>query len=101
MENETENKGRECWSCSQYIAYYTKGVKQFKKEKYGECRQHKRRTTNHDTCDMWCMDNFRRKRRKAVSLIVLDELATDVSEIAQILREEAEDSKILPLIPNY
>lgn len=89
---------RECKNCRHYDAYYTKGYKQFTKEKIGYCNCKKKITENHSFCEQFNDVDYLRGMGKKVCLEELKEMAKDISEITQILREETEVNlkKILP-----
>ncbi len=84
---------KQCIFCGNYNVYYTKGYKQFNREKSGYCSKHEKIVENRETCGHWRNNLTRRRLCKTVSLKQLFDLASNVAEITQILREEHECDK--------
>lgn len=91
MENE---KKKVCYACGNYKPYYTKGFCYFDKEKFGRCTKHDKIVKNHESCECWKNNYHLKDLRKAVCYKKLDQLLSNLSEIKQILAEEAEEEKI-------
>ncbi|MDE6059707.1 MAG: hypothetical protein K2G44_06700 [Clostridia bacterium] len=91
MENE---KKKECYACGNYKPYYTKGFCYFDKEKFGFCTKCKKIVNKHENCEYWRNIYHLKGLRKAICYKKLDEILSNLSEIKQILAEEAEEEKI-------
>ena len=83
---------KECRNCGSYNAYYTKGYWRFEKEKHGFCRRHEKTVESNESCEHWRSDALCRKLRKGVCLKALNNLIKDMSQIAQILQENNENT---------
>lgn len=84
---------RECWNCGSFSVYYTKSYKGFDRKKTGYCKKLNNMTNINETCYLWNSNDDYRKTRKLICLETLNEMANNISEITQILREEKENNK--------
>ncbi len=84
---------KECMNCCYYEKYYTKSTYYFEKQRNGLCQVEKQSKNNHDACERWKCKNVKNMRslRRELCAKVINEMASDLSEIRQILKEERED----------
>lgn len=87
---------KDCINCGNYNAYYSKDRDHFKRERQGFCDLDKKVVQNHDTCERWRNNYWRRTVRNRVCVKTLDKALTTISEIKQILFEEQGDNKDNP-----
>lgn len=79
---------RECLSCGNYQAYYTKGHCKFEKAEQGNCVKNKKTVQKNESCEQWRNNDFHKKVRKTVCLKALNNIISDLAELRQILGEE-------------
>jgi hypothetical protein len=95
MEEKTTKTPKECFNCRRHTTYYTKCVSSFYREKTGFCSKKNALTKNHDTCESWerrdCV--YRKKLHREAAGQILKKMASDISVIAQILSEDAEEER--------
>ena len=84
---------KRCSSSRFYEAYYTKGTKRFSREPLGKCAKFRKVTENDNGCERWQgrMGNGNLKRTAAFHY--LRKISEDLSQIAQILEEDAEERR--------
>lgn len=86
---QNERKGRECYTCNYYRAYYTKEITRFEKRMHGFCNKWQKEVGNREGCASWCKI-YRRRTRRVVSVNKINEMITDIAMIRQILCEDQE-----------
>lgn len=97
MKKEKSSQEKKCWNCGKYRAYYTKGYKGFNKEKEGLCIKHDKAVLSQDNCEFWQTNIILRRISKIITLKELTNLAGNICEITQILRDEQEENKHNPI----
>lgn len=95
MNEETEQKKRQCLHCGLYEPYYTKGLYHFESLKKGYCRKHDKIVEYCDGCEKWRTGIHNDEFRKKVALKALCEILMNLSAIRQILQECQEEEKEL------
>lgn len=88
---------KDCLTCGNYYVFYIKERDHFKKERQGFCETNKTVVKNHDNCEKWRNNLWRRKVCKKMCMKTLDRAITNLSEIKQILSEELEENKVNPI----
>ena len=84
-----ENKGRRCYNCLRYSAYYTKQISYFDKLDYGRCSLKDELLQNkHQTCEHWTGKRRSNTRQMKVASAALCRAAESICIIQQILSEE-------------
>lgn len=85
-------KIRECWNCSSYRAYYTKGFCQFDKQRAGLCcRRTQTVEDKHQSCEFWRSTVKLKNLRKQIAIKKLNEILESMLQIKQIFSEEKEE----------
>lgn len=90
-ENELK-KQRHCWDCRFYDELYTKGYTSFRREVRGICVLTKKMTFHSNGCEKWIYRSHKKIKLKDTIVKTLDEMATHVAEMAQILKEDCEEN---------
>lgn len=85
---------KDCLNCGNYYMFYTKVRDHFQKERQGFCDLDKRVVANHEACEKWRNNLWRRKVSRKMCMKTLDMALTNLSEIKQILQEEQEEYQI-------
>lgn len=89
-----EEKCKECLKCKHYSPYYTKGYFKFNKLKIGLCRQKVKIVKSRENCDHWSKMQIRHPFfDKPTTEKALHEILAQLSEIKQIMEENAENEK--------
>ena len=87
------DKEKECFACSHYRPYYTKGYCTFDRKDFGECSVTKAATDkHHPRCDKFRNKCYGRLTRKLV-VKKLDDTLNTLSTLAVMLRESYEEDK--------
>ena len=81
---------KECYSCSHYKAYYTRGYIKFNRADKGWCRQNGCTKKNHESCETW-KQRRQQQAPKAVLVNVLREMQQSLKVIEQVLCGEQEE----------
>lgn len=87
----------DCLNCGNYLVFYTKVRDRFQKERQGFCDLDRKVVKNHDSCEKWRNNLWRRKVSKKLCLKTLDTALKNISEIKQILSEELDENAVNPL----
>ena len=87
MENETI---KQCDTCKNFDRYYTRGVKQYNKTKYGHCCKKVESVNIHETCEKY-ENRGKSKIEKKQVLYCLNRLLADISAIRLIIEEVNND----------
>ena len=85
----------DCVNCRLHETYYTKCGIKFYREKVGKCFLLQKTTENHDRCDGWKRkySEGHRNLNKRNARHYLEKISEDLSQIAQILEEDAEERR--------
>ena len=76
-----------CYSCGYFDRYYTKGVKRFNQTQYGWCQKQREAIKIQDACKLFCRKQ-KLKVRVRLSLMQLNNLLTEISEVRKILEAD-------------
>lgn len=89
-----ENKKKECYRCKYLDRYYTKGIKEYQKTRFGWCCKKQESVTIHNGCE-----NFFAKPKQTRNMrllrFCLNDLLTEISEIRKIIEAENGENKEL------
>lgn len=94
MEENKSKTPKYCVNCRYYETFYIKGACRFLRESKGYCFEHKKMSTNHETCENWVRKTGNRKdMHKRASWRILKKMAKDVEQIRQILEEDVKETE--------
>lgn len=94
---EKENKHLACYNCSHYHPFYTRGYSHFDKQDYGLCIICGVKILiddKHGYCTNYSGHFAYRRKCTRTAIKKLNDIAEDVDELLQILKEEIEENTI-------
>lgn len=74
---------KDCLNCGNYFLFYTKDRDHFKKERQGICDLDRRIVENHDGCEKWRNNHWRRTVRKRICIKTVNKALLNLAEIGQ------------------
>ena len=82
-----DGESKQCYMCRNFERYYTKGVKQYSRTKFGYCREKRDNVGIHECCDKY---GYRQhaKRTDGSALKYLSDLLTEISELRNVIEDE-------------
>ena len=81
----------QCYKCRYCDRYYTKGIKQFNKTKFGWCSEKRAITGIHESCGRYVLQSKNRRGRKLLD-ISISELLMEITEIRKLLETDRDVS---------
>lgn len=82
---------KECRNCGDFLVYYIRSYKGYSKRKTGYCKRFDNTTSVNENCYLWNSNADFKEKRKHLCLETLAELAGNIAEMVQILKEETEE----------
>lgn len=81
-------KCKNCYDCKNLCRYYTKGIKQFNKTKYGWCNIKNVIVSINDSCDKFILKRKIQLNKNSLVLYHLNETLTDLAAMRMIIADE-------------
>lgn len=85
------HENKMCYNCKNLWRYYTKGIKQYNKTKYGWCNKKNSVVSIKDSCDSFILKRRIQLNENSLVLYHLNEVLTDLSAMRTIIADEIED----------
>lgn len=89
-----ENKSDKCYNCKYFDRYYTKGIKKFDRTEFGWCCKKIQTIKSDEACGSFIFKS-KNKRSRILLELCLNDLLTQITEIRNVLEEDADDGKEL------
>ena len=88
MNNQTDK----CYKCRFFCRYYTRGVKQFNRTKFGWGYKRSEVKDAGDCCEIYIYEPLKRGSKKLVK-VCLNDLLTEISEVRKVIEAERDERR--------